>query len=552
MPVSRPLWLVLGILVMCTPRPARGQWTVDPGPAGLLVYPQSLNDHEAVPDGTGGMVIGIAQWFGSNNVHAVILQRVDGHGNLPWGSSGVGVGNVGLLVNPIYIPKLSPDGAGGVFALFYDVRQSYDLVAKHIGSNGSSIWPPDRVALAPGGESDSRWISTDGTGGCIAVWKQYSSPYPHYAQRLDATGGLLWGANGIALGFDTVSQAAFAPDGAGGFFATWSQDGPVDNDIYAQHYGPNGAPLWPTGGIPVCAAAGDQGSGTPGIAAIADGAGGVCIAWIDRRADSGGDLYAQRLDGIGDAQWTPDGVALCTTAGAQHHPVAVADGSGGMVVVWQDERSGSSNIDLFAQKVDGGGNVRWPADGAIVCDAPGNQVDQAVSSDGGVGTYVAWQDARDPSSANDIYVEHINAFGITRSPCGVMAGSTAFDLCCPSVVANTGGPTVSWNAPSFEVRARQVAAAIVGVESRPTSLTFLEVAPNPSSGATYVSFSLTEPGTARLEALDVTGRRVWTRVEKGLGTGRHVRSIPKLPVGVYLVRLLQGSRIASAKAVFVR
>jgi hypothetical protein len=145
----------------------------------------------------------------------------------------------------------------------------------------------------------------------------------------------------------------------------------------------------------------------------------------------------------------------------------------------------------------------------------------------------------------------MNAFGITRSPCGVMAGSTSLDLCCPSVVANTGGPTVAWNAPSSEVRARQVAAAVVEVEFRPTLFTLLELAPNPSSGATDVSFSLTEPGTARLKALDVTGRRVWTRMEKGLGTGRHVRSIPKLSVGVYVVRLLQGSRIASTKAVFV-
>lgn len=38
-------------------------------------------------------------------------------------------------------------------------------------------------------------------------------------------------------------------------------------------------------------------------AAIPDGAGGAIIAWVDRRADPDGDIYAQRIDANGVRQW---------------------------------------------------------------------------------------------------------------------------------------------------------------------------------------------------------------------------------------------------------
>jgi hypothetical protein len=75
------------------------------------------------------------------------------------------------------------------------------------------------------------------------------------------------------------------------------------------------------------------------------------------------------------------------------------------------------------------------------------------------------------------------------------------------------------------------------------------VRPNPGHGALHVDFSLASGRPARLEVLDVTGRRVMAREVGALGPGRHrveVRS--GLHAGVYLVRLTEGDKVLAVRA----
>ena len=46
-------------------------------------------------------------------------------------------------------------------------------------------------------------------------------------------------------------------------------------------------------------------------------------------------------------------------------PVLATDGADGIVVAWQDTRSGV--YDIFAQALDASGAPRWAADGVAVC-----------------------------------------------------------------------------------------------------------------------------------------------------------------------------------------
>ena len=50
---------------------------------------------------------------------------------------------------------------------------------------------------------------------------------------------------------------------------------------------------------------------------ISDGSGGAIIAWMDSRSGAHCDIYAQRINASGVVQWTADGVAISTAAGAQ-------------------------------------------------------------------------------------------------------------------------------------------------------------------------------------------------------------------------------------------
>jgi hypothetical protein len=81
------------------------------------------------------------------------------------------------------------------------------------------------------------------------------------------------------------------------------------------------------------------------------------------------------------------------------------------------------------------------------------------------------------------------------------------------------------------------------------------VGPNPALGALSVSFSLQGSALARLELLDVTGRIRVSRELGALAPGEHNMSIEEsagLPAGIYVVRLIQGSQVATSKACLVR
>ena len=77
--------------------------------------------------------------------------------------------------------------------------------------------------------------------------------------------------------------------------------------------------------------------------------------------------------------------------------------------------------------------------------------------------------------------------------------------------------------------------------------------PNPAAGEARVAFTLASKEPARLEVLDVSGRRVATREVSG-APGEHVVALggTRLAPGVYVVRLTQGGKTATARAVVAR
>ena len=79
------------------------------------------------------------------------------------------------------------------------------------------------------------------------------------------------------------------------------------------------------------------------------------------------------------------------------------------------------------------------------------------------------------------------------------------------------------------------------------------VRPNPANGPLMLSFSLANSSPARLELVDLSGRRVFERSVGDLGPGYHVvRLDANLPAGIYVVRLTQGARTLTTKATIVR
>src|SRR5437867_12630605 len=74
---------------------------------------------------------------------------------------------------------------------------------------------------------------------------------------------------------------------------------------------------------------------------------------------------------------------LCAAVNDQSVPVYIADGNGGGIAVWSDKRAG--NYDIYAQKIDGNGDALWASYGVVVSKAVGDQVNPQAVSDGAGG-----------------------------------------------------------------------------------------------------------------------------------------------------------------------
>jgi hypothetical protein len=98
------------------------------------------------------------------------------------------------------------------------------------------------------------------------------------------------------------------------------------------------------------------------------------------------------------------------------------------------------------------------------------------------------------------------------------------------------------------------AGEVWATASRP-ALALEGILPNPAvNGRFSVAFALPTNEPARLELLDVTGRRVASREVGSLGPGRHQLALDggaHLPPGVYLVRLVQAQTTRTTRVVVI-
>src|SRR5688572_12415459 len=123
---------------------------------------------------------------------------------------------------------------------------------------------------------------------------------------------------------------------------------------------------------------------------VSDGAGGLFAVWTDtRNSATGYDIYAQRIGANGRPLWTLNGVEVARTASIQEMPLLVADGAGGVIIVWQDHRvfaDGRSH--LFAQRFDADGNALWAANGIRVSPSSASQHGAVIASRAGGGAVI--------------------------------------------------------------------------------------------------------------------------------------------------------------------
>ena len=89
----------------------------------------------------------------------------------------------------------------------------------------------------------------------------------------------------------------------------------------------------------------------------------------------------------------------------------VSDGAGGALFVWRDDRNGSGNFDVFAQRLDANGARLWGDNGTAVTNVPGSAAaGYKIIADGTGGAILAWRDDRPSNNlpTKNVWVQRLN------------------------------------------------------------------------------------------------------------------------------------------------
>lgn len=556
------------------------QWTTN-GVAAVTAADHQLYP-VVVPDGAGGAIVVWEDYRSTATSGDIYAQRISGAGQPLWGANGLLVcGAQGVQMRP----ALASDGQGGAFIVWEDYRGAKaDIFAQHVTAAGVLSWATNGVRAAT--VSAARYAPTVASaagGGMLVAWEEnrVGTEFDIHAQYLNASGTAQWGGGGMAVcavaGFQ--SQLSGVSDGNGGMLLVWQDFRNGGADVHAQKITTAGA-AWTTGGVAVCVASGAQQRPSP----APDGQGGMIVGWTDFRTP-GGDIYAQRVNASGVAQWTGNGIAVCTAGGTQNQIAITADGNGGAVLVWTDYRV--ANGDLYAQRVNATGSTLWQANGIAVCTNGATQQTPVLVPDRTGGAVIAWTDYR--GSAGDIYAQRVNQYGTalpvellsftgerdgattrlrwrTASETNLLGFEVQSGHEATSLSANGFVPArhpdggdyafdiAGTDATLFRLRAidldgTETIFPVLKIATFPSSLLAItSLSPLPARGVLTIGYNAPESHPVRLMVYDLSGKlRLLTAIDAPSGgSGIHVLPVSSLPSGMYMIELEAGGSLVRA------
>ena len=498
--------------------------------SGKTLYTGDLFSSGIEPDGSGGLYLRWTPLGGT--LH---MERLDASGALV---AGWPVG--GLDTGISHQPDAMLDGLGGFYVAWNSALNVY--IQRFSSTGVVSGWPPAGLVLYTTAGSLGTYVVPPlltmlSSGDALVVWPDSSSGRI-FAQRVNAAGAANWTAGGVQVSSstDSLSDPSPAPDGVGGGLIRFfdNQGGGAHPCVQRLTSGGAVSGGWPSTGV----ALSTVNTTLSPASFISDGSDGAIAGWTDR-SSADWNIYAQRVISSGTiaASWPLDGDVICDVAGIQLGPVLFPDGSHGAVAVWYDLRD-PPHAQVYTARVLADGTVSALASLVDAAAEPGVVRLHWYSPDGSV-SHAAVERAE--GGDEFVVIGEVEADGaghLRFEDHNITAGATyQYRLAVPD------GASTDYLG---QVTIRVPAAFSFGIEG---------VRPNPAEGAISVAFALETAAPARLEVVDVAGRRVLAEEVGALGPGEHVLPLEKtarLPAGIYTVRLSQSGRLVMARAAIVR
>lgn len=315
--------------------------------------------------------------------------------------------------------KAFADGSGGVFVFWLDGRDLtspsiHQIFGQHYDENGFALWESGGRPIINHIKAITLFDVKNFDNGDIIIGWVTTSPTPDgidslQFQKLNFDGGKVWPQDLVVAAKTpsvTLSMSGFE------FLLnnnTYVVDIQVNymggsNGNRITYFTTDGVLTGPFNGYPM----GTQYYfGSAHILPVLNGSNDTYLYYSGGNG-AGAGLFCMRISMDGDTVWGPQNV-LAGTTGLSYQFTAFSD-PGGVVFVWVGSASGYSNI--YARRIDSGGNLVWGDPPVSICAADGNQ-DNFFCRKLDNTFYIVWSDGRPGTNPGycDIYGQKFDEAG---------------------------------------------------------------------------------------------------------------------------------------------
>ncbi|HSG29663.1 MAG TPA: FlgD immunoglobulin-like domain containing protein, partial [Candidatus Krumholzibacterium sp.] len=285
-----------------------------------------------------------------------------------------------------------------------------------------------------------------------------------------------------------------------------------------------------------------------------DGLGGHIVTWTDMRYGTSMNIFAQRIDGDGDIRWGIPGMPVTTAVNVQENPAIATDMAGGAIIAWKDNRE-LTQTDIYAGKIG--------SDGGMVP----TQVQSWTAGPGASGVTLSWT-----VSGSLPGVTYVIERAEPAGGAGEGAVSTGGWTTLKGEVRETGpdsfeftdGTVLSGRQYRYRVSSIEPDGVHLLFESEAVTVPDAAVAlyqnrPNPFNPATVIEYYLPVPAHVVVEVYDAAGRSVARLADAVMEAGPHSvawngtgRGGDPVSSGVYFCVMRAGKETLRRKMVLLR
>jgi len=293
----------------------------------------------------------------------IIRQKITPGGILKWGDSGI----ILTGTNTISCPQLLPAG-------------NDDVIMKYMES----------------AEKDNNTTSNN-----------------IYAQRFYANGDKKWSQAAIISDAGGVSANTqiipFINDGNDGFYVAWHDDrnNSLLTSVFVQHISSGGKVLFKSNGVRATNNSNRNQNNSHLIKV--PGSNDVFVFWdeIDATKTKSG-VYGQKISSKGATRWSSNGKAFIENSNKTVSTIATTASEMDMLIIYK-ESPDIEITDIKAMRIDANGSYVWPSKKITISDANSKKLHVVTSSYNFGQWIVVWEDDR--SISTDIYGQNIQLDG---------------------------------------------------------------------------------------------------------------------------------------------